>query len=209
MRLTSSDLLSSLGHLGDCLYKPANIFNSETVKICFIRFASVNISRNSSTEYPFHLVVLSPDIAIKLINASSYPSFFLFSTASLWLSLSSDTLFSFPILLRISIDSSSKLAMTSSGKNYKMFCWLVVSTFSSVSLFGSISTLEICLFFFKAVAIFWGDPKVLTLDFSFNVMPFPAFLVYSKQRKTSSIVSILRILYISSRYCFFIFFSIF
>jgi hypothetical protein len=29
------------------------------------------------------LVVLSPDIAIKLINASSYPSFFLFSTASL------------------------------------------------------------------------------------------------------------------------------
>jgi hypothetical protein len=41
------------------------------------------------------------------------------------------------------------------------------------------------------------------------VMPFPAFLVYSKQRKTSSIVSILRILYISSRYCFFIFFSIF
>jgi hypothetical protein len=40
-------------------------------------------------------------------------------------------------------------------------------------------------------------------------MPFPAFLVYSKLRKTSSIVSILGILYISSRYCFFTFFSIF
>jgi hypothetical protein len=38
MRLTSLDLLRSLGHLGDCLYKPANIFNSETAKICFIRF---------------------------------------------------------------------------------------------------------------------------------------------------------------------------
>jgi hypothetical protein len=36
-------------------------------------------------------------------------------------------------------------------------------------------------------------------------MPFPAFLVYSKLRKTSSIVSILGILYISSRYCFFTF----
>jgi hypothetical protein len=57
IRLTSSDLLRSFGHLGDCLDNPANIFNSGTIKIFFLRFASVNISRNSSTEYPFHLVI--------------------------------------------------------------------------------------------------------------------------------------------------------
>jgi hypothetical protein len=151
IRLTSSDLLRSFGHLEDCLDNPANIFNSGTVKIFSIRFVSVNISRNSSQRQNFRIsskyynCFEKEQTAFKCWNGTeqwhrrkcwNYKSarHFAIPTRWLWLSLSSDTLFSLPIFLRISIDSSSKLAMTSSGRNCKMSCWLVVSTFSSVSL---------------------------------------------------------------------------